>query len=277
MPAISYIQTIFVMAMNILTDFYLMAIPVPMVWTSHLHWRKKVTLTLMFSGGFLQMAFGALRCVSILTVRSVDAHSQYHPAFAPWPQLTESHCQVGDKDPAQSGYWSVRESFVSFVLTNLPMLYPLFRNFLEKVNSTISLSNTNGATGRTGSNGQAYRLSSYPESRSKPKPKDPNPLPEFGSDEHIIPCEDDSRAASIGQAPSEAEADTDERHVRNPFQHGNNRAKAFHGASHQEHTRSTSNSPANGGGIMVTTDFVVTEVHDHQTHGGKRGDAYLDV
>lgn len=57
--------------MNILTDLYLMAIPVPMVWKSHLHWRKKVTLTMMFSGGFLQIAFGALRCASILLVRSI--------------------------------------------------------------------------------------------------------------------------------------------------------------------------------------------------------------
>ena len=73
MPAISYIQTIFVMVMNILTDFYLMAIPVPMVWRSHLPWRKKITLTLMFSGGLLEMAFGILRCVSILTVRTVHS------------------------------------------------------------------------------------------------------------------------------------------------------------------------------------------------------------
>lgn len=40
MPAISFIQTIFVMALNTATDFYLMAIPLPvgtltyMLWTS---------------------------------------------------------------------------------------------------------------------------------------------------------------------------------------------------------------------------------------------------
>ncbi|RYP59876.1 hypothetical protein DL770_010127 [Monosporascus sp. CRB-9-2] len=84
MPAISFIQTIFVMVMNTVTDFYLMAIPMPVIWGSHLPTRKKFVLVIMFSGGFLEMAFGILRCISILT--------------------------MGDIDPAQSGYWSIRES-----------------------------------------------------------------------------------------------------------------------------------------------------------------------
>ncbi|RYP47066.1 hypothetical protein DL769_011344 [Monosporascus sp. CRB-8-3] len=83
MPAISFIQTIFVMVMNTVTDFYLMAIPMPVIWGSHLPARKKFVLVIMFSGGFLEMAFGILRCVSILT--------------------------IGDIDPAQSGYWGYLE------------------------------------------------------------------------------------------------------------------------------------------------------------------------
>ncbi|KUI65764.1 hypothetical protein VM1G_02258 [Cytospora mali] len=252
MPAISYIQTIFVMVMNILTDIYLMAIPVPMVWKSGLPWRKKVSLTLMFSGGFLEMAFGALRCVSILT--------------------------VGDRDPAQSGYWSVRESFVSFVLTNMPMLYPLFRNFFEKVSSSITHSNTNGGTGGVPSNGQAYRLGSYPDGPSKVRNKDPNPLPEdtrYGSDEHIIACNDDSRAPSIGQDTSETEVGTDQREGQSPVWHGTSHAQAFPGQGHNEHQRSLSNS-RDTGGILVTTDVVVSEGHQyHRTNRG--GDAYLEV
>jgi hypothetical protein len=55
--------------MNTATDFYLMAIPIPMVFKSGLPKRKKIILFIMFSGGFLEMAFGILRCVSILTVR----------------------------------------------------------------------------------------------------------------------------------------------------------------------------------------------------------------
>ncbi|RYP41264.1 hypothetical protein DL767_001118 [Monosporascus sp. MG133] len=82
--SIQPLETIFVMVMNTVTDFYLMAIPMPVIWSSHLPTRKKIVLVIMFSGGFLEMAFGILRCVSILT--------------------------IGDIDPAQSGYWSIRES-----------------------------------------------------------------------------------------------------------------------------------------------------------------------
>lgn len=276
MPAISYIQTIFVMVMNIITDFYLMAIPVPLVWKSHLHWRKKVTLTLMFSGGFLEMAFGVLRCVSILTVRQ----SCLLPPVPRCPATANKAChrQVGDRDPAQSGYWSVRESFVSFVLTNMPMLYPLFKNLIEKVGSSISLSNTNGASGRAPSNGQVYRLGSYPENRSKPRNKDPHPLPEdtrFGSDEHIIlPCGEESMAASIGEDTSGTEVDADERQVRSPTQHGHSRMQIFPCPKTKEHKRSGSSVPATGG-ILVTTDFVVSD--EGQGHRVIRGDTFLDV
>ncbi|KAH7626048.1 FAD binding domain-containing protein [Sordaria sp. MPI-SDFR-AT-0083] len=106
-PAVSVLQTVFVMIMNTATDFYLMGIPLPMIWKSNLPWSNKLVLLVMFSGGFIEMAFGILRCVSILT--------------------------VGNTDPAQSGYWSVRESFVSFVLTNLPMIYPLFKRLVDHV------------------------------------------------------------------------------------------------------------------------------------------------
>jgi len=56
------------MVMNTITDFYLMAIPLPMVWKSNLPPRKKFVLLIMFSGGLLEMAFGILRATSILTV-----------------------------------------------------------------------------------------------------------------------------------------------------------------------------------------------------------------
>ncbi|KAK0651470.1 hypothetical protein B0T16DRAFT_453931 [Cercophora newfieldiana] len=109
-PAISTVQTVFVV-MNTLTDFYLMAIPLPTVWMSKLPYRKRLVLFIMFGGGFLEMAFGILRCVAVLT--------------------------LGNTDPALSGYWSVRESFVSFVLTNMPMVYPLVKSFYEKGLSSV--------------------------------------------------------------------------------------------------------------------------------------------
>ncbi|KAI0117442.1 hypothetical protein F4814DRAFT_448443 [Daldinia grandis] len=169
MPAISTVQTIFVMITNTLTDFYLMAIPLPVVWKSHLPWRKKLILLVMFSGGLLEMAFGILRCVSILT--------------------------LGDIDPAQSGYWSVRESFVSVVLTNMPMVYPIFRRFIEKgLSASRSRATSQGDTrgyklssvpGRAASTGRRHNLS-FPE---------PNDIA-WDSEEHII--NDRDQGGSMG-------------------------------------------------------------------------------
>lgn len=74
-PAISVLQTVFVMVMNTATDFYLLGIPVPMLWKSNLPWSQKLVLFIMFSGGFLEMTFGIMRCVSILTVSWVPGKS----------------------------------------------------------------------------------------------------------------------------------------------------------------------------------------------------------
>ncbi|KAI1390336.1 uncharacterized protein F4822DRAFT_401579 [Hypoxylon trugodes] len=173
MPAISSIQTIYVMIMNSLTDFYLMGIPIPVVWKSHLPWKKKVALLVMFSGGLLEMVFGIMRCVSILT--------------------------LGDIDPAQSGYWSVRESFVSVVLTNMPMIHPLFKKFIDK---SRSLSRSKG-TSQGESRG--YKLGSIPGreltgKRSKPSYSIPNETT-WGSKEHIV-SERDHGGASSGKDTS---------------------------------------------------------------------------
>ncbi|KAI1465825.1 uncharacterized protein F4812DRAFT_461514 [Daldinia caldariorum] len=167
MPAISTLQTIFVMVMNTLTDFYIMAIPLPLVWKAHLPWRKKFVLLFMFGGGFLEMAFGILRCVSILTV-----------SFPPPIYL------LGDIDPAQSGYWSVRESFVCVVLTNLPMVYALFSRYIEK---GVSAARSKGDSG-VGIRG--YRLSSLRSrgatigQKQRPPGTDPNDTA-WDSEEYI--------------------------------------------------------------------------------------------
>ncbi|KAI0594063.1 hypothetical protein F4775DRAFT_575117 [Biscogniauxia sp. FL1348] len=156
MPAISTIQTVFVMVMNTTTDFYLMAIPLPVIWESHLPLRKKLAVLLMFSGGVLEMVFGILRCVSILT--------------------------KGDIDPAQSGYWSVRESFVSVVTTNLPLVYPLFKGIIDKGRSA----SRSKATTTTDSRG--YRLNSV-QGRGTNSKKDPFSVPNetaWGSKEQIV-------------------------------------------------------------------------------------------
>ncbi len=94
--------------------------------------------------------------------------------------------QLGDVDPAQAGYWSIRESFVSTVLTNMPMVYPLFRKFIEKAGSTITRSQT---TSQGDSKG--YKLGSIPGRceqmvrRQKPSASIPNDTT-WGSKENIV-------------------------------------------------------------------------------------------
>lgn len=39
-----------------------------MIWRTQLPWKKKLGVMLMFSGGFLEMAFGIMRAISIMTV-----------------------------------------------------------------------------------------------------------------------------------------------------------------------------------------------------------------
>lgn len=103
--------------------------------------------------------------------------------------------QDGDTNPAESGYWSIRESFVSFVLTNLPMVYPLFREYFNQLR---------GKAGSTAgkSSGNSYQLGSFPrQSRNnnqKNTGRDPHAIPNetitFNSREHI--CVDTVEHAS---------------------------------------------------------------------------------
>ncbi|KAK8138116.1 hypothetical protein PG984_001496 [Apiospora sp. TS-2023a] len=168
MPAISPLQTIFVMVMNTVTDFYLMAIPIPMIWKSKLPLKKKLMIILMFSGAILEMVFGILRAVAILKVSPAAPFTASNNLFID-----------GDTNAAESGYWSIRESFVSFVLTNLPMVYPLFREYFNQLR---------GKAGFTAgkSSGNSYQLGSFPR-RSKNNNSDSADNNNRGRDPHVIP------------------------------------------------------------------------------------------
>ncbi|KAF6831647.1 integral membrane protein pth11-like protein [Colletotrichum musicola] len=226
MPAISFIQTIFVMALNTATDFYLMAIPLPMVWKSGLPWRKKVTLMIMFSGGFLEMTFGILRCVSILT--------------------------VGDTDPAQSGYWSVRESFVSVVLTNMPMVYPLFKSVIDKSRSL----STNKASALGDS--QGYRLGSYP---GKQQPRS-NPLSvpgetTYGSNEHIVGGDASEKGAVSLSGGEEASSIASDKQPTSPYlPHHVNGAEVV--ADGKRASARPRNQHEERNQIVVTTEYCIS-------------------
>ncbi|KAM0720863.1 hypothetical protein Q7P37_003148 [Cladosporium fusiforme] len=99
-PAVSA-QVVWVyFAFNVVTDTYLLSIPLPMLWKATLRPVKKVGLMVLFGGGIFVIACATLRCVLIVTDPINGA------------QL--------------AGSWAVRETFVALVTTNLPMVYPLF-------------------------------------------------------------------------------------------------------------------------------------------------------
>ncbi|KAL8868865.1 MAG: hypothetical protein Q9174_004703 [Haloplaca sp. 1 TL-2023] len=113
-PAISKLQVGVLISLNISTDFYLMSVPLPMIWGSRLSLKRKWVLSVMFSGGILVMVAGILRCVLILT--------------------------SGKNGPQQAGEWSIRESFIAVVVGNLPMLYTLFQRIQHYGQETLTKS-----------------------------------------------------------------------------------------------------------------------------------------
>jgi hypothetical protein len=68
-PAISKIDIFVTVVLNVVTDIYLLTIPLPMLWQSKLPPFKKAGLMVLFSGGAFVTMAGILRCVLILTVR----------------------------------------------------------------------------------------------------------------------------------------------------------------------------------------------------------------
>ncbi|RYP34176.1 hypothetical protein DL767_004403 [Monosporascus sp. MG133] len=113
-PAISS-QIVWVYcAMNIITDLYLISIPVPLLWQSSLKPLKKMGLITLFSGGIFIMVCGVLRAALIVT------------------------------DPVNgaqlAGSWAVRETFVAVITTNLPVVFPLVKSMLAPVLGSLTRS-----------------------------------------------------------------------------------------------------------------------------------------
>ncbi|KAI1872884.1 uncharacterized protein JN550_003758 [Neoarthrinium moseri] len=103
-PAISTTIVWIYCSMNVISDLYLLSIPVPMLWQSTLKPAKKVGLIILFSGGIFVIACAFLRAV-LIVMDPVDG------------------AQV-------AGSWAVRETFVAVITTNLPIVFPFFRTLL---------------------------------------------------------------------------------------------------------------------------------------------------
>lgn len=91
-------------AFNVLTDLYLISIPLPMLWQSTMRTWKKAGLGILFSAGAIIIVFATIRCV-LITIDPIDG--------AP-----------------VSGTWAVRETFVAVITTNFPMAFTLIKGML---------------------------------------------------------------------------------------------------------------------------------------------------
>ncbi|KAK8017836.1 hypothetical protein PG993_014162 [Apiospora rasikravindrae] len=97
-----FILTCFVL--DIMTDAYLLSIPLPMLWRTDLPRPKKIGLSVVFSGAAFVMVAALLRCYFIMTDSKEGA--------------------------SQSGEWACRETFVALVTSNVPVIWSCGRILL---------------------------------------------------------------------------------------------------------------------------------------------------
>ncbi|PSN68241.1 hypothetical protein BS50DRAFT_573179 [Corynespora cassiicola Philippines] len=124
-PAISKIDLYVTVILNVLTDIYLLSIPLPMLWSINVDIKTRISLLCVFGGGIFVIMAGILRCALIL------------------------------KDPINgaqaAGSWACRETFVAVIVGNAPMIYPLMRRGVQKVCSSVGLSRNGYSSGNPNS------------------------------------------------------------------------------------------------------------------------------
>ncbi|KAG8673715.1 hypothetical protein FPOAC2_07177 [Fusarium poae] len=114
-PALSKLYIFIIVVLNILTDIYLLAIPIPMLWGAKIPKVKRYGLVVLFSGAIFVMVAGILRCVLIL--------------------------QNTVTGPQEAASWAVRESFVAVVTSNLPSTWGWMRQKLRPIFGSLLSSN----------------------------------------------------------------------------------------------------------------------------------------
>jgi hypothetical protein len=90
---------------NVFTDGYLIFIPVPLLWESTLSTVKKIASSFVLGSGIFVLVCATLKSIFVIL------------------------------DPINGGQlsaqWGTRETFVAVVTTNLPMIFPLFRQWFK--------------------------------------------------------------------------------------------------------------------------------------------------
>jgi len=123
---------------NVSTDVYLLLIPIPMLWKSRLRTYKKIAAMLILGAGMLVIVCAILKSIYLITVRHSGTIAMK------WASRL-----IDLQDPLNSAEltasWGTRETFIAIFTTNLPMIFPLLRNWLTPfLPSTIGSSNAKG-------------------------------------------------------------------------------------------------------------------------------------
>jgi hypothetical protein len=108
-----------------------------MLWKSSLKQYKKVAATLVLSAGMLVIVCATLKSIYVIVVRRHLLFIRPH---------TQTLRLISPQDPVHGGElaasWGTRETFVAIVTTNLPMIFPLLKNWLAPfLPSTMGSSN----------------------------------------------------------------------------------------------------------------------------------------
>lgn len=161
-PTNSKLSVYIVVIPNVVTDAYLLSIPLPLLWVVNISLRRKITLMVLFSGAVFIMVAGIVRAAVIL--------------------------HAGPEGALTGSQWACRETFVAIVVANLPIIQPFLRMAANKVGLSILFSRS-----RSTQIQESHELESK-DTRggfriSRKKGTHPLSLPQgtgWASDEHII-------------------------------------------------------------------------------------------
>ncbi|KAI0012720.1 hypothetical protein F4779DRAFT_566594 [Xylariaceae sp. FL0662B] len=160
-PTNSRAYVLVVVIPNVLTDIYLLSIPLPLMWKVNISLKRKLALMLLFSGAVFCIMAGTIRAVVIST--------------------------SGPEGAVSGSQWACRETFVAIVVANLPILQPLIRQGASKIGLSALFSRTSRAgTSQplgSGDPSRGYQLNSR---RKAPHPLSIPQTNAWGSDEHIL-------------------------------------------------------------------------------------------
>ncbi|OOF93960.1 hypothetical protein ASPCADRAFT_18222, partial [Aspergillus carbonarius ITEM 5010] len=135
-PTNSTLNILIVVIPNIITDLYLMSIPLPLLWAVKISRRQKLTLMGLFSSAAFIIMAGIIRAVVIMT--------------------------SGPNGAISGSEWVCRETFVSIIVSNLPIIQPLIRKGAGRVGLSVLFSSVGGSRSkyRDRQRGESYPLGS---------------------------------------------------------------------------------------------------------------------